>query len=549
MKHLSYKRKVTIMVAIMMALFFSMVNQTIVGVALPRIIAKLGGMDYYTWIITIYLLTSTVSTILVGKLSDIYGRKPFILSGIVIFMIGAFFSGASKDIIQLIVFRGIQGVGAGIIMATSFTAIGDLFSPRERGHWSGLVSAVLGFSSILGPGLGGYIVDHLEWHWVFWLFLPLGFVAFFMILFLFPKVERRAAESIDYWGSLFLTITIVLVLLAFSWAGTKYSWNSSLIVELFVFAIMALALFIFIETKVKTPVLPLYLFKNSIVTISNIIGFMMNAAMFGALVYMPFYVQGVMGVSATYAGYVTMPMSISMFAMSAFAGRRMTKTGKYKKMALIGLSGMVIGMLIMAVMNNIPIAVLSMVVFGLGLGLSMPVFMLAVQNTVDSRDLGVATASVQLFRNLGGTIGVAVMGTILSASIAEKMKSLATLGSGVNLQTLDPAMAQILAQFQNPQILLDRPKLLAIQNSLPAPIQSACIQLIESLQDALASSLSNVFLAGTLVLALALILTFLLKEIPLRTWGRKETAENPEEHPATINKPLTGRVADVQKST
>jgi multidrug resistance protein len=198
MEHLSYQRKVTIMAAIITSMFFSSINQTIVGVALPRIIAKLGGMEYYTWIITIYFLTSTISTILVGKLSDIYGRKYFILSGIVTFMIGAFLAGTSKDVIQLIIYRGIQGTGAGIIMATAFTAIGDLFSPRERGRWSGLMSAIFGMSSVLGPGLGGYIVDYLEWHWVFWLFLPLGFLAFFMILFLFPKVERQKSQSIDY---------------------------------------------------------------------------------------------------------------------------------------------------------------------------------------------------------------------------------------------------------------------------------------------------------------------------------------------------------------
>lgn len=537
MEHLSHQRKVTIMIAIIVAIFFSMINQTIVGVALPRIIAKLGGMEYYTWIMTIYLLTSTISTILVGKLSDIYGRKPFILLGIVIFMIGAFFSGTSKDIIQLIIYRGIQGVGAGIIMATAFTAIGDLFAPRERGHWSGLLSAVLGISSILGPGLGGYIVDHLEWHWVFWFFLPLGFLAFFMILFLFPKVERREAESIDYLGSLFLTLTIVSMLLAFSWAGTKYPWSSSVILGLFAFTVVSLALFIFTETKVKTPVLPLYLFKDSVVTLSNIIGFIMNAGMMGAAIYIPFYVQGVMGVSATYAGYVTMPMSLSLFAMSAYAGRRMTKTGKYKKMAILGTAIMVIGMLLMTVMNNIPLAVLSMIVFGLGLGIGMTIFMLAVQNAVDSKDLGVATASVQLFRNLGGTIGIAVMGTILSTSIASKMKVLVAPGGRMNLATLDPAMAEKLAQYQNPQILLNQPKLIVIQNSLPAPVQSVFTQLIESLREALAASLSNVFLTGAILLAVALVLTFFLKEIPLRTSVRNvsnASASDPEEQLLTM---------------
>jgi len=449
-------------------------------------------------------------------------------------MIGAFLAGTSKDIIHLIVYRGIQGLGAGIIMATAFTAIGDLFSPRERGRWSGLMSAVLGVSSILGPGLGGYIVDHLEWHWVFWFFLPLGLLAFFLIFILFPKVERREAESIDYPGSLLLTLTIVLMLLAFSWAGTKYSWGSSQVLGLFVFAIVSLALFIFAETKVRTPVLPLYLFKDSVVTVCNLTSFIINAGMFGAIIYMPFFVQGVMGVSATYAGYVTMPMSLSMFALSAYSGRRMTKTGKYKGLALSGISMMIIGMLVMAVMNNIPVAVLSMIIFGCGLGLGMPVFMLSVQNAVDAKDLGVATSSVQLFRNLGGTIGVAVMGTILSTGIADKMKGIV----GINPEILDPAMAQRLSQFQNPQVLLDQSKLAVIQNSMPAPLQSLFAQLIESLRGALAASLSNVFLAGAVLLVAALILTFFLKEVPLRTWVHKVSnvsAGKPEETAPGMN--------------
>jgi EmrB/QacA subfamily drug resistance transporter len=527
MEHLSQKRKISIMIAIIAAMFFSSINQTIVGVALPRIIAKLGGMEYYTWIITIYLLTSTISTILVGKLSDIYGRKYFILSGIVIFMAGAFLSGTSKDIIQLIIYRGVQGAGAGIIMATAYTAIGDLFSPRERGRWSGLMSAVFGMSSVLGPGVGGYIVEHLEWHWVFWLFLPLGIMAFFMILILFPKVERQASQSIDYLGSVLLTLTIVPMLLAFSWAGTKYSWASSAILGLFGLTLGALVLFILAETKAKTPVLPLSLFKESVVSISNVIGFIMNGGMMGALTYMPFYIQGVMGISPTYAGYVTMPMSISMFAVSAYAGRRMTKTGKYKNMALLGLSIMVAGMLLMVLMTyakSLPLAIISMVVFGFGLGLGMPVFMLAVQNVVHPKDLGVATASVQLFRNLGSTIGIAVMGTVLSTSIAGRMGGLAAGNGAIK----DPAAMQKLSQYLNPQLLLDHSKLEAIQSSLPAAVQPIFLQLMENLKQALTGALSNVFIMGASLMAVALLLTFLLKELPLRTTMAK-TKEEPEQ--------------------
>ncbi|MCR2802804.1 DHA2 family efflux MFS transporter permease subunit [Paenibacillus soyae] len=528
MEHLSHKRKITIMMAIIMAMFFSAINQTIVSTAMPRIIAVLSGMEYYSWVITIYMLTSTLATVLVGKLSDIYGRKPFILTGIVIFMIGAFLTGFSKDIYQLIIYRGVQGVGAGIIMASVFTAVGDLFSPRERGKWTGVMMAVFGFSSVIGPTLGGWLVDNFAWKWLFWIFLPLGVVAFFMILFLFPKVERNKTEKIDYLGSFFLSLTIIALLLGFSWAGTKYDWGSFEILGLFAAAVLCLVIFIFVERQASSPVLPLSLFKNDIVTISNAVGFIMNAGMMGALIYLPFFVQGVEGISPTYSGYVTMPMSIAMVIMSTVIGRIITKTGKYKRFALFGLPIMIAGMLIMAFMNSVWLAVVAMIVFGLGLGLGMPIFSLTVQNAVKPTELGVATASSQLFRNLGGTIGIAVMGTIMTSSLARNMEKAASSGTGFDFDKIDPALAEQLAAFHNPEMLLDQPKLAELQSQLPADVQPIITQLIDTLRDALSSSLTTVFLAGTALVVIALILTVFLREIPLRTSNKMPESEQPQ---------------------
>jgi EmrB/QacA subfamily drug resistance transporter len=508
------------MVAIIAAMFFAAINQTIVSTAMPRIIAILGGMDYYTWVITIYMLTSTISTVLVGKLSDIYGRKPFMLAGIVFFIVGAFLTGLSKDIFQLITYRGIQGIGAGIIMASAFTAVGDLFSPRERGKWTGVMMAVFGFSSVIGPTLGGWIVDHMDWEWVFWIFLPVGVVAFILIMALFPKVDKKQSESIDYLGSLFLTLTIVPLLIGFSWAGTKYAWGSVQIIGLFGTAAVALLIFMFVETRVKSPVLPLSLFRNSIVTISNLTGFLMNAGMMGALIYLPFFVQGVEGISPTYSGYVTMPMSISMVVISSFTGRWITKSGKYKRYALLGMPIMIVGMIMMAFMNSIWLAVLSMIVFGFGLGLGMPVFSLTVQNAVRPDQLGVATASSQLFRNMGGTIGIAVMGTIMASSLKSSLKSAAESGQGVDLTKLDPKVAEQLAEFHNPEMLLDQPRLEQLRQTLPEQVQPIFAKMIDMLRDALSTSLTTVFLSGAALLVVALLLVFFLKEIPLRTSNR-----------------------------
>ncbi|MFC5652347.1 MDR family MFS transporter [Paenibacillus solisilvae] len=517
MEHLSSKRKLTIMFGIMFAMFFAAINQTIVSTAMPRIIAQLGGMDLYTWAITIYMLTSTIATVLVGKLSDIYGRKPFILSGIVFFIVGAFLTGTSTDIYQMITYRGIQGIGAGIIMATAFTAVGDLYPPRERGKWTGVMTAVFGFSSVIGPTLGGYIVDHMAWKWVFWIFLPLGIIAFVMILTLFPKVPRKAGQSIDYVGSLLLTTTIVPLLLAFTWAGSKYEWASGQILGLFAVTLVSLILFLIVESKVKTPVLSLDLFKNGVVTLSNIIGFLMNFGMMGALIYLSFFVQGVLAISPTHAGYVTMPMSIGMVLTSAVGGQIISRTGKYKRFALIGMPIMVAGMLIMVFMNSVWMAVMAMIIFGLGLGLGMPVFSLTVQNAVPHKELGAATASLQLFRNLGGTIGIAVMGTVLASSLKRNLTNLAASGEGADLSKLDPAVQQKFAAFANPQMLTNQPELEKLHQSLPADLQPVFAKTITLLRDALSESLSTVFLTGTLILVVAVILTFFIKEIPLRT--------------------------------
>ncbi|MFC4778026.1 MDR family MFS transporter [Paenibacillus sp. GCM10023252] len=542
MEHLTPKRKLTIMIAIIFAMFFAAINQTIVSTAMPTILARLNGMDYYTWAITIYMLTSTIATVLVGKLSDIYGRKPFILAGIGFFMVGAFLTGLSETAQQLITYRGIQGVGAGIIMATAFTAVGDLYPPRERGKWTGVMTAVFGFSSVIGPTLGGYIVDHLAWHWVFWIFLPLGIVAFIMILTLFPKVDRKASESIDYLGSLFLTTTIVPLLLAFSWAGSKYEWGSSEILWLFAATLVSLLIFLYVETRAKSPVMPLSLFKNKLVTLSNVIGFLMNFGMMGALIYLSFFVQGVLAISPTYAGYVTMPMSIGMVITSALGGQLISKTGKYKRFALMGMPIMVVGMALMIVMNSVWMAVLSMIIFGLGLGLGMPVFSLVVQNAVPHKELGVATGTMQLFRNMGGTIGIAVMGSVLSSSLKHHMEDAVKSGQGVDFSKLDPKVAEQLAAFQNPQMLTDQKKLEAIHQSLPQDLQPMFVKLVDSLRDALSSSLSTVFLVGTLILVVALVLTFFIKEVPLRTTNQTpltEVKNDKEGAPRKIGEPAS----------
>jgi EmrB/QacA subfamily drug resistance transporter len=517
MQQMSHKQKVTVMIALMAAMFFAAINQTIVSSAMPRIIALLGGMEYYSWVLTIFMLTSTISTILSGKLSDIYGRKPFLLGGIVVFMIGSFCTGLSTSIFQMIAFRGIQGIGAGILMSTTVTAVGDLFAPRERAKWTGVMMAIFGLSSILGPTLGGFMIDHMAWKWLFWAFLPLGIVAFIMIWYMFPKAVRATTEKIDYWGSLFLSISIITLLLGFSWAGTKYAWDSPEILGLFLATLISIVILILIERNVKSPVLPLSLFKNSIVTISISVGFLMNAGMLGAMIYLPFFVQGVEGLSPTQSGFINIPMSIFMILLSTLTGRWVSKTGKYKIFALMGIVIMVLSMVMLANMHNIAMAVASMAVFGIGLGLSMPVITLAVQNALPGSQLGVATATSTLFRNLGGTIGIALLGSIMNSTMKHNLEKATTEGTGLDFSQLDPQTAEQFKGMLNPQLLLNQPKLKELQATLPDGVHTFFIQMVEMLRSALSDTLTTVFYIGALLLAVALVLIFFLKEIPLRT--------------------------------
>ena len=523
------------MSAVIAAMLFAALNQTIVSTALPRIVERLGGMEYYSWVFTVFMLTSSITTILVGKLSDIYGRKPFILVGIGVFVLGSLLCGLSGDIIQLIIYRGIQGLGAGMIMSTAFTVIGDLFAPRERGRWQGTMTAAFGLASVFGPTLGGYIVDNMEWRWVFWVFLPFGIIAFVMIWALFPKVPRRQGETVDYAGSLLLALTMVPALLAFSWAGTKYEWSSSPIIGLLLAAAVMLVLFIAAERRASSPVLPLGLFRNSIFTVSNTASFLLGAGMFGAIMYMPWFVQGVMGTSATMSGYVTMPMTLSLVLGSAVGGAITTRTGKYKLLALAGVVIMMAGMYLLSTMGRGTSAfeaIVYMIVTGLGLGIAMPVFTLTVQNAVEQRLLGVATASSQLFRSLGGTIGVSVMSTVLANRLASRMMEAgAAAGSAGLPQELPPEAAKAFEALRDPQALLDPGKLDKLREGLPADLQAVFANIVEMLRDALSYALTGVFFTGGVVMAGALLLTLFLKEIPLRS-ARKPNASEAAPAPA-----------------
>ena len=516
---LSARQKAIILGSVMLGLFVSAMDQTVVSTATPRVVAELGGLSLYSWVFTSYMLTSTVLVPIVGKLGDMYGRKPLFMGGIAVFMAASVLSGASQTIEQLILFRGLQGIGAGMIMANSFTIIGDIFPPSERGKYQGLFSAVFGLASILGPFIGGYLTDNLTWRWVFYVNIPLGIVALPALYFGLPR--HRAAgvkRSIDYLGTLTLTLATAPLLLVSVWVGEgRFGLTSPATLGIVAFSLLMVGLFVLAERRAAEPVLPLSLFQNRTVAVSLLVVFTVGVAMFGVISFVPLFVQGALGASATRSGAITMPMMVAMVITSAIAGQVISRTNRYKWQSVIGVS--LIGLGIFS-MSRLTVASSrwevsrDMVIVGLGMGMSMPVFGVAAQNAAPYRLLGVVTAASQFFRQIGGTLGVAVLGAMMTARLTSEIER--TLPNDVRTQ----ASPDLLALARDAQTMLNPIQLARLRAGFAAlgPGGTSLFDTtLETMRAALAHALSGVFLLGAAVMVLAIIAAFFLPEVPLRT--------------------------------
>src|SRR5882672_8029145 len=421
------RRKLLVMAGVMAALFLAALDQTIVATALPRIVQEFHGLEHLSWVIAAYLLASTVVVPVYGKLSDLYGRKPFILSAIVLFLIGSVLSGFSQSMLQLVIFRAIQGLGGGAIFANAFAVVGDLYPPAERGRWQGLLGGVFGVSSIVGPTLGGWLTDHASWRWNFFINIPVGIVAFAAVACLLPHiVPSRRSRSIDFLGAALLTVSLVALLLAMIWGGNTVAWSSSTVLGLFGAALVGTALFVFVETRAEDPILPLSLFSNRIFSVSMAALFLVGIGMFGSIVFIPLYAQLVLGVNATHSGTILTPLTLAFVTASVISGQLTSRTGRYKGMAVVGLALATVALFWMSRMSAATSSwslVLRMIATGLGIGATLPVFTLAVQNAFEHEMLGVATASSQLFRSIGATVGTAVLGSVLNARLGHELGS------------------------------------------------------------------------------------------------------------------------------
>jgi EmrB/QacA subfamily drug resistance transporter len=501
---------------LMLTLLLAALDQTIVGTAMPRVVADLHGFEHYAWVTTAYLLTSTTVVPIVGKLSDLYGRRWFLLGGAASFIFTSALCGLSQNMTQLIVFRGLQGLAAGVLMATVFTVISTIFAPAQRARMQGLFSAVFAFASIVGPLLGGYLTDNLSWRWVFYVNLPVGLVALTVLFLAYRDVApRRAVRSIDYLGAFTLTGAVVPLLLGLSWGGQQYPWASPEIVGLFALAVVMFAAFAWAEQRAAEPILPFSLFKNRTVTVSAIGLVVLGISMFGTLLFIPLFIQGVIGTTATQSGTVLTPMMFSMIGASLVSGQLIARTGRYKLMSVAGLSLGAFGVFSMAGMGadtDYPTVVRNMIMIGLGLGPVMPVFMLTTQSAVRVDQIGVATSLTQFARSIGGTLGTAIFGSLLINRFQPALVSVMPS----QLTSLPPDR---LAQLQNPMALLNPQAASAMRDSLSA-LGPQGVQLYDGLtaaiKVALTSSLHDVFVAGAFVAVLGVVNALFMREVPLR---------------------------------
>ncbi|WP_030850481.1 MDR family MFS transporter [Streptomyces sp. NRRL F-4474] len=486
-----------VLMALMIAMLLAMLDNMIIGTAMPTIVGELGDLEHLSWVVTAYTLATAASTPIWGKIGDMYGRKGSFLTSIVIFLIGSALSGMAQDMGQLIGFRAVQGLGAGGLMVGVMAIIGDLIPPRERGRYQGMMAGVMALAMIGGPLVGGTITDHMGWRWSFYINLPLGAVALAMVAAVLhlPRNAERRRPKIDYLGAALLTVAITSTVLVTTWGGTEYDWTSAQILGLGAVGVLSTAAFLYVETKAAEPVMPLHIFRSRNFTLMSVIGFLVGFAMFGGVLYLPLFQQSVQGASATNSGLLLLPMLLSMMAVSLVAGRVTTNSGKYKMFPIIGGGLMVVGMFLLATMDTGTTRLVSglyMAVLGAGLGFLMQITMLVAQNSVDMKDMGVASSSATLFRTLGGSFGVALMGSLFTSRVTDTMS-----------ERLGPEAAGAAGSAQ-----LDAASLA----KLPEAVR-------EAYQHAVAAGTHSAFLLGAAVAVLGFLAAWFVKEVPLRGAG------------------------------
>ena len=513
-------RRITV-IALIIVLLLGALDQTVVSTAMPRIVAQLQGLDLYAWVTTVYLLSSTVMVPIWGKLGDLYGRKLVMIWGVSIFIFGSALCGMSTSMVQLILFRGLQGIGGGALFTSAFGVIADLYPPRERGKMSGYFGGVFALASIVGPLIGGFFTEHgtlhlggltiAGWRWVFYVNLPLSALALFMIIARAPGLKAGRGGKVDVAGAALVVTAFVPLLLALTWGGHLYAWTSPQILGLLAVTVLSLAAFVLVERKVSEPILPLDLFGNRVFSLTNAAAFVISMAFFGAITFLPLYLQLGIGVSATQSGMVMLPMMFGLILSSTISGRMVTRIGRYKPMMLFGAVMMLLGIFLMTQLgpDTHPWSGVAprMFVLGVGLGPAQGLFALAAQNAVPPQRIGVATSSSQFFRQIGSTVGVAVFGAVMTHALATESARLGGKGGALSLDDLQKiALAQTQLGLGARHIAVD-------------PL----------LKTAFSRAIVDLFWVGGAIAVLGLIAILLIPELPLRSHHHPEPVAEPGE--------------------
>ena len=524
-----------LLIGLIIAMFFSALDGTIVGTAMPKIVGDLGGLSLMTWLTTAYLLTSTTVVPIAGKLADLLGRRSVYIAGLVIFMAASALCGIANNMTELIIYRGIQGIGGGVMMPMAMIVIGDMFTGKERAKFQGVFGGIYGLASVIGPQIGGWIVDSLNWKWVFYINLPVGILATIFIALGLKGRKNTGPINFDIAGMVTMIVGVVSLLLALSLGGVDYDWNSWQIIGLFALALLGIISFIIVENKAKEPILPMHYFKNRTFVTLNLIGFFMTIGMFGAIMFVPFFMQGIVGVSATASGTIMTPMMVTMIITSIIGGQLVFKIG-IKPQIITGMFVMATGLFFLTTLDmdsSKLIATTFMGVIGLGLGLVMPTITLALQETFSKTELGVVTSSSQFFRSIGGTFGVTILGAVMNS----KSGALLTDELVPFLNKLPEQAAPLADKFKETiatspqgvfQMLFNEETL----KQIPTQILKPMLPIIKT---SLMESLHAVFFTALIFIGIGALITLFLNQIKLtnRKAGEKEKEENLEVESAT----------------
>jgi EmrB/QacA subfamily drug resistance transporter len=509
------RRRWFALAAVIVVMFFSSLDQTVVATAMPVIIGDLQGFSLYAWVFTAYMMASAVTVPIYGKLSDIYGRKPFYVFGLGLFMLGSIAAGMVQNMPELIAARAIQGLGAGAMLTMPRATVGDIFNPRERGRWMGVIASVFGIASIIGPAMGGWITDNLSWRWIFYINLPVALIALIGIILTLPTVRTDKQPKVDWQGSLLLILGLMPLLLAFTWAGSTYPWGSGVILGLLALSLLFLALFVLAERRAEEPILAPQLFRNRIFSSTALVALFISMGMFGSIAFLPLFIQGAEGLSAQSSGQILTPMMLSFIAGSIVGGQLVTRTGRYKLQVLVaGMIG-VFGMFLLTKLGaDTPtwVVVVDMIVLGAGIGAVLPVLTVVVANAFPYKLMGMVDATQQFVRSLGGIIATPVLGTVLVNAFNSNFSNQLSAPLKQALAGLPASQRQAML---DPQGLINADSQAAVQSQFTAfgqQGQALYQQFINAIHQALATGITHLFTLAMVFMILAILAALILPE-------------------------------------